>query len=85
MNLGGDDDIRDHCERGGNQHGPLARIVGTGDCDLIHGVEVTGACRCWDALAVETNQVKVEGTGQLGRLSRGRCVDRLRTQPYWVT
>jgi hypothetical protein len=49
MNLSGDDDIRDQRERGGNQHGPLAWIVGIGDCDLIHGVEVTGACRCWDA------------------------------------
>jgi hypothetical protein len=45
VNLSGDDDIRNQRERGGNQHGPLAWVVGIGDCDLIHGVEVTGACR----------------------------------------
>ena len=49
VNLSGDDDIRNQCDRGGNHHRPLAWLVGIGDCDLIHGVEVTGACRCWDA------------------------------------
>ena len=45
VNLSGDDDIRNQRERSGNQHRPLAWLVGIGDCDLIHGVEVTGACR----------------------------------------
>ena len=64
MNLSGDDDIGNQRERGGNQHGPLAWIVGIGDCDLIHGVGVTGGYRCSDDAAVETNHVKAEGKGQ---------------------
>jgi hypothetical protein len=40
VNLSGDDDIRNQRERGGNQHGPLAWIVGIRDCNLIHGVKV---------------------------------------------
>jgi hypothetical protein len=63
VNLSGDDDIRNQRERDGNQHGPLAWIVGIGDCDLIHRVEVTGLSMLGRA-ALETNQVKAEGKGQ---------------------
>jgi hypothetical protein len=62
VNLSGDDDIRNQRERGGNQHGPLAWVVGIGDCDLIHAVEVTGGCG--GSLSIPT--------GQLGWLSQGR-------------
>jgi hypothetical protein len=49
VNLSGDDDIRDQRERGGNQHGPLARSVRMGGLDLIHLVKFTGANRYPDA------------------------------------
>jgi hypothetical protein len=64
VNLSGDDDIRNQRERGGNQHGPLAWIVGISDCDLIHVVEVTGALSILGRVAVETNHVEAEGKGQ---------------------
>ena len=90
MNLSGDDEIRNKRERGGNQHGPLAWIVGIGDCDLIHGVEVTGACRCSDEPGDESRQGGGEGaasirTGQLGWLSqhcdRGTLIQGRPTSP----
>jgi hypothetical protein len=63
VNLSGDDDIRNQRERG-NQHGPLAWILGISDCDLIHVVEVTGALSILGRVAVETNHVEAEGKGQ---------------------
>ena len=45
VNLSGDHDICNQCDRGGNQHRPLAWLVGISDCDLIHGVEVIGSYR----------------------------------------
>jgi hypothetical protein len=71
VNLSGDDDIRNQRERGGNQHRPLARLVGIGDCDFIHGVEVTGACRRSDAAVATTRHVAAwKGSPHTGRAAR---------------
>jgi hypothetical protein len=66
VDLSGDDDVRDQRERGGNQYGSLAWIVGIGDCDLIHGVEVTGAGRCWDARLWRRITPRRSGRGSSG-------------------
>ena len=65
VNLSSDDDIRNQHERGGNQHGPLAWVVGIGDCDLVHGVEVTGACRCSDTRLCRRITSRRRGRGSL--------------------
>jgi hypothetical protein len=71
VNLCGDDDIRYQRERGGNQHRPLARLVGIGDCDFIHGVEVTGACRLSDTAVATTRHVPAwKGSLHTGRAER---------------
>jgi hypothetical protein len=72
VNLSGDDDIRNQRERGGNQHRPLARLVGIGDCDFIHGVEVTGPVDDrTSAVATNTSCSGVEGQPLYGPGSSG--------------
>jgi hypothetical protein len=82
VNLSGDDDIRDQRERGGNEHGPFAWIAGIDDCDLIHGVEVTGlvdaGTRCGD------NHAKTEWKGQLGSAIPGPAYGDAFLNVPWV-